>query len=228
VERQHNRDRATFSADTHLVLVPVNVVDRKGATITGLTKDNFTVCDDQALQPIVSFQPQDAPCSVGIVLDTSGSMKALLRAAKEVVGAFLKASNPEDDFFLLTVSSKPQIRTGITDDPEVLEAAVRSAPAGGNTALIDSVFLALDHLRSSRLPQRALLVISDGMDNHSRYTAAELMRTAVEVDAQIYTITVNAPPVNKMPVELAEQHNGILFMERMAERTGGLNFYIRD
>jgi Ca-activated chloride channel family protein len=219
---------AAFSAGTDLVLVPVAVIDRKGASITGLTRDNFTVWDDKTPQPIVSFHSQDAPCSVGIVLDTSGSMKELLRAAKDVVGAFLKASNPADEFFLLTVSSRPQIQTGITDDPKLLQAAVRSTVAGGNTALFDTVYLALDHLRKTSNHQRALLVISDGIDNHSRYTAAELMSAAAESDAQIYTIAINERPVNKKPVELADQQRGSLFMSRLAERTGGLNFSIAD
>jgi hypothetical protein len=116
----------SFSAGTDLVLAPVTVVDRKGASITSLTRDNFTVWADKTPQPIISFHTQDVPCSVGIVLDISGSMKGLLRIAKEVVSTFVKASNPEDEFFLLTVSSRPQIQTGITDDPKLLEAAVRS------------------------------------------------------------------------------------------------------
>jgi VWFA-related protein len=186
------------------------------------------VWDDKTPQPIVSFNSQDAPCSVGIVLDTSGSMKQLLRAAKDVVRAFLEASNPEDEFFLLTVSSEPHIQTGITDDPQVLETALRSAVAGGNTALVDTVYLALDHLRHAKYPQRALLVISDGIDNHSRYTAPELMNVAAEADAQIYTISVNQAPLNKKPVEMVEEHRGSLFMDRLAERTGGLNFSITD
>ncbi len=142
--------------------------------------------------------------------------------------AFLKASNPEDEFFLLTVSSKPQIQTGITDDPKVLKAAVRSVTAGGNTALFDSVYLALDHLRQAGHPQRALLVISDGIDNHSRYTAAELMSSAVESDTQIYTIAINEPPGNKKPVQLVDRQRGSLFMSRLAERTGGLSFSIAN
>jgi Ca-activated chloride channel family protein len=217
---------ATFSTQTHLVLVPVAVTDRKGTSVVGLSKDDFTVWDDKALQQIVSFTAQDAPCSVGIVLDTSGSMKDLLRAAKEVVGAFLKASNPADEFFLLTVSSQPQIQTGITDDPDTLEAALRPLGAGGNTALYDTTYLALNHLRRAKYPQRALLVISDGMDNRSRYTAGELMGAAVEADAQIYTISVSPPPINKKPVEQVSEQRGSLFMAHLADRTGGINFSI--
>jgi Ca-activated chloride channel family protein len=226
--KQGVRSLAIFSSNTHLVLVPVSVVDRRGVSVTGLTKENFTVLDDKTPQPIVSFNAQDAPCSVGIVLDTSGSMKPLIRAAEDVVSSFLRTSNPDDEFFLVTVSSRPEIKTGITDDPDALKAAVRSSVAGGSTALIDSVYLALNQLRHGQHTQRALLVVSDGIDNHSRYTASELMNAAIEADAQIYTISIDDAPANKKPVEMAESRHGALFMSEMAERTGGLNFTIAN
>lgn len=225
---RENRGLPIFSASAHLVLVPVSVVDRNGVSVTGLSRDNFTLWDDKTPQPIVSFSSQDAPCSVGLVLDTSGSMKPVLRVAEDVLGAFLGVSNPEDEFFLLTVSSRPQIQTGIINDPEILRAAVRSSVAGGSTALIDTIYLALNQLRHAEHSQRALLVVSDGIDNHSRYTVGELMNAAVEADAQIYTISLNDQPANKKPVELAEARHGALFMSELAERTGGLNFSIVD
>jgi Ca-activated chloride channel family protein len=220
--------RSVFSAGSQLVLIPVTVTDRYGASITGLTQDKFSVWEGKTAQPIVSFGAQDAPCTVGIVLDTSGSMRSPLRVAKEVITAFLRESNAEDEFFMLTVGSHPQIQSGLTDNPELIETALRSAKAGGSTALIDTIYLALDHLKSARHPHRALLVVSDGADNHSRYTAQELFNVASEADAQIYTISVNEPLVNKKPVAAIEDKHGIAFMTTLAERTGGLNFEAPD
>src|SRR5215471_11308446 len=131
--RREDSSRSTFRTGAQLVLIPVNVRDRRGANLSGLTQENFSVWEGKTSQPIVSFGSQDAPSSVGIVLDTSGSMRWPLTAAKEVVTAFLKEANADDEFFLVTVSSQPEIQTTLTDRPEIVEAALRSAKARGNT-----------------------------------------------------------------------------------------------
>jgi Ca-activated chloride channel family protein len=220
--------RTTFTTGAQLVLIPVSVRDRQGAALTGLAQENFSVWEGKTLQPILSFSSQDVPASVGIVLDTSGSMRWPLRAAKEVVTAFLNEANAEDEFFLMTVSSEPEIQTGITDRPEIVETALRSAKAGGNTALVDTIYLALHHLRSARHARRALLVVSDGADNHSRYTVPEMMNVAAEADVQIFTVSVNEAIVNKRPVETLADRKGLALMCMLAERTGGLNFEAPD
>jgi Ca-activated chloride channel family protein len=220
--------RSTFSTGAQLVLIPVSVRDRHGASLTGLSKENFSVWEGKTSQPIISFSSQDVPSSVGIILDTSGSMRWPLRAAKEVVTAFLNEANAEDEFFLMTVSSEPQIQTGITDRPEIVETALRSAKAGGNTALVDTIYLALHHLRSATHARRAILVVSDGVDNHSRYTVSELMNVAAEADVQIFTVSVNEAIVGKKPVEVLADRQGLSFMSTLAERTGGLNFEAPD
>ena len=96
---------AAFRSDTHMVLVPVTVTDHNGKTIEGLRAKNFNILEDQVPQPIVSFTAEDAPCSVGLVLDISGSMRNSLDAAKGVAQAFFEAANPQDEFLLLTVST---------------------------------------------------------------------------------------------------------------------------
>jgi Ca-activated chloride channel family protein len=155
-------------------------------------------------------------------------MRWPLSAAKEVVTAFLKEANVDDEFFLMTVSSQPEIQTALTDRPEIVETALRSAKARGNTALVDTVYLGLDRLRSAKRSRRALLVVSDGVDNHSRYTLSELMNVAVEADAQIFTVSVNEAIVNKRPVETIADRHGLALMSALAERTGGLNFEAPD
>jgi len=220
-------ERAAVRVDARLVLVPVTVIDHRGATITGLDQTAFTVWDDKVPQRIVSLSAQDEPCSVGIVLDTSGSMRATLRQAADAVQAFLGASNPKDEYFLLTVSDKPVAISGFTQDAARLEEYLRATRAEGYTALIDTVYMAIDRMRHSANPRRALLVISDGMDNHIRYTQSEMMRAAVEADVQIYTVAIDNRPVSVRPVFRIEENRGLSLLEALSEKTGGMNFTIR-
>jgi Ca-activated chloride channel family protein len=219
-------ERATVRVEARLVLVPVTVVDHRGATITGLDQTNFTVWDDKVPQRIVSLSAQDEPCSVGIVLDTSGSMRATLQQAADAVRAFLRASNPQDEFFMLTVSTRPVAISGFTQDAAGLEDHLRAARAEGSTALIDTVYMAIDRMRCAENPRRALVVISDGMDNHSRYTQRDLMRVAVEADVQIYTVAMDSRPVGAKPLQLIEVNRGLALLRELAEKTGGVNFTI--
>lgn len=226
-----------FRADAQLVLVPVTVTDHYGKTIQGLRQENFTVLDEQTPQQIVSFSTADAPSSVGLVLDISGSMRDSLHTAKEVTRAFLGTANPEDEFLLLTVSTNPEPITGFTRDLPALETRIDSTRTGGATALIDTVYLALTRMRNAGQPRRALLILSDGMDNHSRYSKSELMRAAIEADVQIYAVITDGIPDGTFPVRPAmvrkpwdngEQNQGRSLLEDLAEKTGGLHFRVRN
>ena len=215
---------ATFRTDSQMVLVPVTVTDHKGKTVNGLRAENFTILDDRMPQRIVSFSSEDAPCSVGLILDVSGSMRDTLYAAKEVARAFLAESNPEDEFFLMTVSTRPEAISGFTTDTATLLNSVQRIRPDGDTALIDTVYAGLHRMHAAKRPRRALLVLSDGMDNHSRYSKGELMSVAVEADVQIYTILIDNTPAGKKPIELMEERRGRILLEDLAEKTGGLHF----
>jgi Ca-activated chloride channel homolog len=215
-------------ADSDLVLVPVLVVDHAGTAVNGLAADAFTVFEDKTPQNIVSFGNEDVPCSLGVILDLSGSMSAKLNVAANALRSFLDLANPEDEAMLLTVSTRPESISEFTQDFGLLQNRLRAASAGGATALIDSVYMGLNRMRAARRPHKALLVISDGMDNHSRYSTPELLRVAEEADVQIYTITIQTQALTKKPIELTEERNGQVFMQTLADRTGGLNWTIRD
>jgi Ca-activated chloride channel family protein len=228
---------ANFRANTEMVLVPVTVTDHYGKTIEGLHGEDFTVFDDQSPQKIVSFSTVDAPCSLGLVLDVSGSMRDSLSTIKEVTRALLGTANPEDEFLLLTVSTDPEPISGFTGDVAALETSVQSARSGGATALIDTVYLGLTRMRKAGRPRRALLIVSDGMDNHSRYSKSELMRAALEADVQIYTITTDGIPDGTFPVRPAmvrkpwdngQQNQGRSLLEDLADKTGGLHFRVHN
>jgi Ca-activated chloride channel homolog len=233
---QPQQQPAYFRANAQLVLVPVTVMDHSGKTLQGLDSSHFTVLDDQKPRPIVSFSNDDASCSVGLVMDISGSMRQTLGSMRDLAHAFLGAANPQDEFFLLAVSTDPEAVSGFTSDVAAVERSIESASAGGATALIDTVYLGLRTMRGAKNPRRAMLIFSDGMDNHSRYSKAELMRTAQEADVQIYTIMVNNPAAEtgipfrptmiRKPGEQSPDAQGRTLLEDLAEKTGGLHFRV--
>jgi Ca-activated chloride channel family protein len=227
-QKRATQEVPAFRADSTLVLVPVTVVDRRGSIVSGLASDAFMLTEDGVRQQIRSFSEEDAPVSMGIVLDLSGSMKGVLGAAKESLRALMKDANPADEAFLNAVSTSPRAYSGFTDHFDELLHKVAFEDAGGNTALIDTIYGSLDQLRSGVHNRRALLVISDGMDNHSRYSREELLRRAVESDAQIYTIAVgNFSPYAK-PMTLMEERRGLLFLDELAAKTGGISFIVHS
>ncbi|HEY1756086.1 MAG TPA: VWA domain-containing protein [Bryobacteraceae bacterium] len=232
---------ANFRTGTRMVLVPVTVTDHYGKTITGLQAKDFKLFDDQAPQQIVSFGTQDAPCSAGLVLDISGSMQSTLGVVKEGAQAFVREANQEDEFLLLTVSTQPAASPSFTADAGNVEESIALIRPGGFTALIDTVHLGLTQMRRGRNPQRALIVVSDGMDNHSRYSKAELLRDALEADVQIYTIIVDngaggvtpnsvpfRPSMIAKPGDQGVARQGPMLLEELAEKTGGLSFHVRS
>lgn len=164
--------RHAIKVDVNLVLVPVTVTDDMGRIVSGLRRDNFNIYDDQQPQPIMSFTNEDAACSVGLVFDTSGSMRNKMDKARLAARAFWEASNPEDEAFLVTFSNRPELRAGFTRDFAKIQSALLFAAPKGTTALIDAVHLAMQHLKSAHNSRKALLVISDGGDNNSRYSKA--------------------------------------------------------
>jgi Ca-activated chloride channel family protein len=222
-------EKSAFRADGTLVLVPVTVVDRRGAIVNGLASDAFTLTEDGVRQPVRSFSEEDAPVSMGIVLDLSGSMKGFLDAAKESLGSLMKDANPADEAFLNAVSTRPRKYSGFTADFDGLLQRVAFENAGGDTALIDTIYGSLQELRAGVHTRKALLVISDGRDNHSRYSRPELLDLAMESDAQVYTIAVGnaAAPFSK-PIQQAEEKRGLLFLDELAQKTGGMSFIVRS
>jgi Ca-activated chloride channel homolog len=231
----------TFRTSSQLVLVPVTVTDHYGKTITGLQAQDFKIFDGESAQPIVSFAGEDAPCSVGVVLDISGSMRNLLGPAKDAAHVLLKTANPEDEFSLLTVSTQPEAISGFTKDIGGLEGEIDSAQPGGATALIDTVYLGLSQMRRAKRSRRALIIISDGIENHSRYSKSELMRVALEADVQVYAIIFDNPSATvsgntipyrpamvRKPGDQGAERQGPQLLEDLADKTGGLHFRVRN
>lgn len=220
-------ERAAIRVDSRMVLVPVIVTDRRGATVNGLTASSFTVLEDKTPQAIVSFSEENVPCSMGIVFDLSGSMSTKMADAKRSLKHFLDLAEPEDEAFLVTVADEPGMRREFTRDFPALLNGLAAEYGRGSTALVDSVYSALHTAKKAHNKRRALLVISDGMDNNSRYSDRELMNFAVEADVEIHTIAIYDPPAFKKPIQLREETRGLLLLEELANRTGGLHFVVR-
>ncbi len=231
---------AMFQANSRLVLVPVTVTDNYGKTILGLRVQDFNILDDQTPQKILSFTSEDQPCSVGVVLDVSGSMRNALSVAKDGAQSFVRSSNTNDEFLLLTVSTQPEANSDFTGDAADIDQRIGFSRPGGMTALIDTVYLGLTKMKQARNPQRALLVFSDGMDNHSRYSKSQLLRTALEADVQIYTIVLDGlgdsspgtipfrPSMIAKPGDRGAQSQGPDLLQSLADKTGGLHFHARN
>ena len=221
-------ENAAYRTDASLVLVPVTVTDRNGAIINGLPREAFSVRENGREREIRAFSVEEEPVSIGVVFDLSGSMKESLGGARQALRSLMASANPDDEAFLETVSTHPQSALGFTNDIGELLSEVAFEKARGDTALVDSVWQALEHMRSAAHERKALIVISDGMDNHSRHSQGELLERVMEADLQIYTISIFNPPGNRKPAQLIEEQHGLLLMQELADRTGGLQFMVRS
>jgi Ca-activated chloride channel homolog len=209
--------------NVELVLVPVTITDQSDRVITGLDKQNFKVYENKRQQNIQHFSSEDVPVSIGIILDISGSMKTKMARAKEAVQEFCKAANPQDEFFMITFSNQPNQVENFTSDPEKLEASLLSVEAGGRTALLDAIYLGLHKMRQATQPRRALLIISDGGDNRSRYTEHEVTSLVKEADVMVYAIGIYD---HTFPTE--EEALGPALLSTIADVSGGKAFSVDD
>ena len=181
---------ARLRVDVNLVQVPMTVTDPMNRLVTGLEKENFAVFDNNVGQIIKYFSSQDAPLSIGVIFDLSGSMSSKYLRARKALTEFLRTSNPQDEFFVVGFNDRPAVIVDYTSDPDDVEARMVMLKPENRTALIDAVYLGIDHLRQAKYERKALLVISDGGDNRSRYTEGELRRVVRESDVQIYSIGI--------------------------------------
>jgi Ca-activated chloride channel family protein len=210
----------TISVASDLVLLPVSVTDMEGNFVPGLSKENFNIYEEKQLQNLTVFQSEDAPVSVGLIVDHSGSMGPKLPNVIAAISAFAHSANPEDEMFVVDFDDKVTIEpTGdkpFTNDSTELGKAVEGISAGGRTALYDAVAEGLTHLQLSHWPKKALIVISDGGDNASVYKRSEILALARRSQVAIYSIVL-------IEESGKEQNPGALL--RLCKDTGGLAFF---
>ena len=210
--------KANIRVDTTVVLVPVNVTDPLNRFVTGLEQSDFRVYEDKAEQKIISFGNEDAPLSIGIVFDTSGSMGSKLAESRLSVNEFFKTANPEDEAFLVEFASRPELVVPFTHDLGEIQSKLMATRPKGETALLDGVTLALQTMKKASNPRKALIVITDGGDNHSRYSFNEVRGRVREADVQIYAIGIFGG------MSSPEEAAGPGLLSALAEPTGGHHF----
>lgn len=220
--------KANIRIDTNVVQIPVTVTDQLNRFVTGLEKENFRVFEDKAEQTVSYFSSEDAPISIGIVFDTSGSMGQKLEKSRQAVAEFFKTANPEDEFFLVEFNDRPELVNGFTGMSEEIQNKLTFTQSKGRTALLDAVYLALNTMKKHKEsnPRKALLIISDGGDNSSRYTESEIKNLVREADVQIYAIGIFEPLSSRG--RTAEELSGPGLLSEIAEQTGGRHFPVEN
>jgi Ca-activated chloride channel family protein len=210
-----------FRKDVDLVLVPVSVTDPMNRLVTGLEKDNFLLSDNGQPQEIRHFSSEDAPISLGVIFDISGSMSNKIDKSRDAVVEFFRTANPQDEFFLITFSERPELLADFTQSIEDIQSRLVYAQPKGRTALLDAIYLGMTRMRKARYEKKALLIISDGGDNHSRYTEGEIKSMVKESDVQIYGIGLY-----DRDFKTAEEREGPELLNEVTEVTGGRTFAI--
>src|SRR5271163_3957956 len=212
--RAHQGER--IRVDVDLVLVPLTVTDPLNRLVTGLDKDNFFLFENNNPQMIKTFSSEDAPVSIGVIMDLSGSMTNKVIRSRESIVQFMKTANPQDEFFVIGFNDRPELLEDFTSSVDDIEARLEMVKAGHRTALLDAIYFGLEKMKQAKYPRKALLVVSDGGDNRSRYTENEVRAVVRESDVQIYSIGIfdeYAPTT--------EERLGPLLLNDISDETGG-------
>jgi Ca-activated chloride channel family protein len=214
----------TIHFDVDLALVNVTVTDPYNRLVTGLETDNFRVFEDNIEQEVVTFSAEDVPISIGVIFDFSGSMSNKVGKAREAALQFFKTANPQDEFFLVSFNERAELTSSFTNSVEDLQSRMMLTSPKGRTALLDAIYLGLSQMRGAHNAKRALLILSDGGDNHSRYNESDIKRLVKEADTQLYAIGIFDPLGfrNRTPEELG----GPSLLSEVTEMTGGRVFAV--
>ena len=205
---------------TSVVTVNVSVTDKQFRQIGGLAKDHFEIYEDKVRQQIEFFTDEEKPVSIGIVFDLSGSMKDKISRARDALNAFVDTSHSDDDFFLVGFNERASLLAGLSDGKTVLRKLGMVEPRG-QTALYDAAYLGVEKVKEGRHEKRALLIISDGQDNASKYNYGELRKLLKEADVQVYCIGIGEQgPASGSILD----RQGQLILEEIAQSTGGIAF----
>jgi Ca-activated chloride channel family protein len=216
----------TLHADSTLVVIPITVTDSKNHFVLNIERECFSLFEDGVRQRISQFADEDAPLSIGLLVDVSGSMGGKLEVSKNAVAEFLKTMNPDDEAFLIEFSDQADVALGFTRDWNAITGRMSSARSGGLTALLDAVHLGLEQMKSAKNPRKALLILSDGGDNNSRYSGAEIKEVVREADVQIYCMGLFEPVLFRGLT--AAEVSGPALLSEISEQTGGRVFPARS
>ncbi|HWS88752.1 MAG TPA: VWA domain-containing protein, partial [Pyrinomonadaceae bacterium] len=204
-----------------LITLTVTVTDTYGRFVTGLSKNAFTILDDKTEQEITFFSDEDAPVSLGVVFDVSGSMGGdKITRAREALSKFIDTSHARDEYFLIGFNSRAQLLLNHTRDSDALMQKLTFVQTKGQTALYDATYLGVERVTRGAHKKRAILLISDGQDNSSRYTFNELKRMLKESDVIIYAVGIVSPNDDS-----SLGYGGRAILEELAGVSGGKAFF---
>jgi VWFA-related protein len=220
---QDSRDY-NLSVDVELVQLPVSVLDKHGFPVQGLKQEHFSVYEDKVLQDISLFKQEDVPLSVGLVVDVSGSMTDKLSTLNTAAATFVQESNPEDETAVVSFGDDVSLDQDFTQNISELNRSLSEIRPNGGTSLYDAVVLAAKHVEENGYHEKkVLLIISDGVDNHSKYQLKQVLQTIRESKIIVYSIGL-----------LSDDAYGYLFgedgrkaLKQLAEVTGGAAYFPR-
>jgi VWFA-related protein len=212
-------------SDSSLVVIPAWVTTASGSSVTNLSKENFRLTEDNVDRKIDYFIKDDAPLSIGLLFDTSGSMKTKMNKATESVAEFFKTANTEDEFFLVEFNERAKLTIPFTPDADSITSRIARTKPFGRTSLFDSIDVALKHMKKARHTRKALVIVSDGGDNWSWHTARQVRSALLESDVQLYAMGIFDPELAKSP---AENRKGPAVLDELATETGGRHYPVGD
>jgi Ca-activated chloride channel family protein len=212
----------SFRADSNLVVIPVSVTDSGNRFVLGLRKEDFKLFDNGVEQPIAHFSGEDVPLSIGLAFDTSGSMEFKLRTSRDAAGTMLKTMSADDEAFLLEFNDKVDLAVGFTGKTQEIRDALLKVQPSGLTALLDAIKFALNEMKDAKNPRKAIVIVSDGGDNSSKYTAAQIESLVREADVEIYAMGV-FDPLSSLALN-PEEVSGPRLLSEIATQTGGRAF----
>jgi len=214
----------SMKVDVDMTLVNVTVTDPYGRLVTGLEQNNFRVFEDNTEQEVVRFSSEDVPISIGVIFDMSGSMADKFEKSRLAAVQFFKTANPQDEFCLVDFNDRAQLASPFTPSVEELQDRLMYSSAHGQTALFDGIYLGLSQMKGAQNPKKALLIISDGGDNHSRYSETDVHKYLKEADVQLYAIGI----FDQDEYKTVEEKEGPELLTDMTELTGGRTFTVAN
>ena len=211
--------------ESSLVVIPVHVTNRLGGSITDLERGNFHIQEDGVEQPVQHFSKDDAPVSIGLLFDASGSMRTKMRKAAEAAAEFFKTANPGDEFFLIRFGESAKLAVPFTQDFGAVQREIERTLPAGETSLLDAIYLGITEMKKAHNWRKSLVVLSDGGDNWSRHSIRQVKSALTESDAQLYAMGIFDANLANHP---AEERRGPILLDELAAQSGGRHYPVRD
>ncbi len=228
--QKNDKDKGyTLSVETLEVQLPISVLDKDGRPVDGLTKDNFQIFEDRVPQTIKTFIHEDIPLSLGLVIDNSGSMRNKRERVNSAALAFVRESNPEDETFIVNFDDSAYLEQDFTGSIGDLIDALDNLDARGETALYDAIYLSSEHVKHGKKDKKAILLITDGEDNTSKYGINKVIEALRQSKVTLYAIGLleendqRGGLFKKPPSKKAKED-----LEKFAEITGGQAYFPKN